>query len=298
MPGRMPLRSYFLSLLAFILTASIMIGGQQTAGDKPELISPLGMKYFAQKDEKGAIAAAEEKLKADPKNIDNIIALGLAQAGIWRYHDAIGTYTRGIKLAPENAMLYRHRGHRYISIRQFQKATDDLEKAAKLNAKDFDIWYHLGLSYYLRADFSRAVTAYESCLAVVDEQMKSDPAKTDDSLASISDWLYMAYRRAGQQEKAARLLERIKPGMKVKENSDYYNRLLMYKGLKNEAELLSMENATPLQIATLGYGVANWNLYNGRKDRAMEIFRKITTGDYWPAFGFIAAEAELVRTRK
>jgi hypothetical protein len=29
-------------------------------------------------------------------------------------------------------------------------------------------------------------------------------------------------------------------------------------------------NHTPLQIATLGYGMATWNLYNGRKDRAMQ----------------------------
>jgi tetratricopeptide (TPR) repeat protein len=291
-------RRSFLFLIVTALTASILSGGQQPAGDKPELISPLGVKYFAQKDDQGVVAAAEAKLKADPKNIDNIIALGLAQAGIWRYRDAIATYTRGIKLAPENAMLYRHRGHRYISTRQFQKATADLEKAAKLNAKDFDIWYHLGLSYYLRGDFARAVTAYESCLAVVDEQMKSDPAKTDDSLVSIADWLYMAGRRAGQTEKAARLLDRIKPALKVKENSDYYNRLMMFKGMRQEGDLLNLENATPLQIATLGYGVANWHLYNGRNERAMEIFRKIASGSYWPAFGFIAAEAELVRARK
>jgi tetratricopeptide (TPR) repeat protein len=292
------MRLPFLPLFALTLAVAMLPAGQQPAGDKPELISPLGMKYFSQKDEKGAVAAAVEKLKTDPQNIDNIIALGLAQAGIWRYHDAIDTYSLGIKLAPNNAVLYRHRGHRYISTRQFNKATSDLEKASKLNAKDFDIWYHLGLSYYLRGDFVRAVRAYESCLAVVDEQMKNDPAKTDDSLVAISDWLYMSYRRAGSADKAARLLERIKPGMSVKENSDYYNRLMMYKGLKQEEDLLNMEKATPLQIATLGYGVGNWNLYSSSKERATEIFRKITSGDYWPAFGFIAAEAELARARR
>ncbi len=298
MAVQLPIRGASLFLIVTALTATTLSGGQQSAGDKPELISPLGMKCFAQKDENGAVAAAEAKLQADPKNIDNIISLGLAQAGIWRYHDAIATFSRGIKLAPNNAMLYRHRGHRYISTRQFQKATADLEKAAKLNPKDFDIWYHLGLSYYLRGDFARAVTGYESCLAVADDQTKSDPAKTDDSLVSTADWLYMAYRRAGQAEKAASLLARIKPNLKVKENSDYYSRLMMYQGSRNEEDLLNMQSATPLQIATLGYGVANWHLYNGRSERAMEIFRKIVSRSYWPAFGFIAAEAELVRARK
>jgi hypothetical protein len=55
-----------------------------------------------------------------------MIALGRAQATAWRYSDAIETYTRGIKVAPANAMLYRHRGHRYISTRQFDKAVTDL----------------------------------------------------------------------------------------------------------------------------------------------------------------------------
>jgi hypothetical protein len=31
---------------------------------------------------------------------------------------------------------------------------------------------------------------------------------------------------------------------------------------------------------------------------AEEFFRRIVSGKYWPAFGFIAAEAELARNKK
>jgi hypothetical protein len=85
--------------------------------------------------------------------------------------------------------------------------------------------------------------------------------------------------------------------MQVKENKSYYDRLLFYKGLKKEEDLVNVEKATDLEIATVGYGVANWHLYNGNRAKAEEYFRKIVSGKYWPAFGFIAAEAELARKK-
>ena len=41
-------------------------------------------------------------------------------------------FSKGIALYPDNPKFYRHRGHRYISIRQFAKAQADFEKAAQL----------------------------------------------------------------------------------------------------------------------------------------------------------------------
>jgi hypothetical protein len=53
-----------------------------------------------------------------------------------------------------------------------------------------------------------------------------------------------------------------------------------------------------LALATQGYGVGNWYLYNGDEKRAMDIFNKVVEGNYFSAFGFIAAEAELHRLIK
>ena len=263
----------------------------QTPAPTPEITSLLGVQYFSQPDAKGEIKAAEEKLAADPNNIDLLIVLGRAQANVWRYQDAIATYTRGIKIAPTNALLYRHRGHRYISTRQFDKAIADLERATKLNDHDFDIWYHLGLAYYLKGNYDKALKAYEHCRAVAEKEGK------DDSIIAVSDWLYMTYRRAKKNDEAAQVLARITPNMNVKENKSYFDRLLFYKGLKQEAEIFNLEKAADLEIATVGYGLGNWHFYNGNRTKAEEYFRKITAGKYWPAFGFIAAEVELARKR-
>jgi len=277
-----------LSATRFLVIAiTVTVASAAQTQNEPEVVSPLGVKFYSLPDEKSVVAEAEKKLAADPKNIDLIIALGRAQATVWRYRDAIATYTRGIGMDPSNAMLYRHRGHRYITTRQFDKAVADMETAAKLNDKDFDIWYHLGLAYNLKGRFEDAAAAYEKAYAV---------SEKDDSRIAASDWLYMSYRRAGDKAKAARALERIKPDMKVEENKSYFDRLMLYKGLKKETDILN-DKLTDLEIATVGYGIANWYLYNGDKAKAKELFQKITSGKYWPAFGFIAAETELTRIK-
>ena len=277
------------AILSLLLICSI--SAITLAQAEPEATSLLGTKLFAQPDEKNEVAAAAEKLSADPKNIDLFIALGAAQAKFWRYRDAIDTYTRAIEIAPQDARLYRHRGHRYISTRQYSKAVADLNRAVTLNDRDYDIWYHLGLAHYLRFDFGQAEEAYRRCL------MAAVKSGSDDSLVAVSDWLYMTYRRSNRHEDAKEVLARITPEMKVKENKSYFDRLLFYKGLKKESEIINAEKATDLEIATVGYGLGNWYLYNGDRPKAEEYFKKIVAGKYWPAFGFIAAEAELARRR-
>src|SRR2546427_30263 len=90
-----------------------------------EYRSPAGVEYRSQHDT-GAIARAESALGADPRNVDRIIALGVAQSGVRQYREAIATFTHGLELAPNSALLYRWRGHRYLSTRQFDRAMDDL----------------------------------------------------------------------------------------------------------------------------------------------------------------------------
>jgi tetratricopeptide (TPR) repeat protein len=287
------IRAATVLLLAFPLFPSFAVAAQtpMTQG-KVEIVSLLGVRHYAQVDTKNEIKAAEIKVLNDPKNVELLIALGRAQANVWQYHDAIDTYSRATRIAPDNALLYRHRGHRYISIREFDKALKDLKRAAQLNDHDYDIWYHLGLAYYLKGEFASAAEAYKSCLAVAEKNAK------DDSIIAVSDWLYMTYRRMKKEAEAKQILDRITPDMKVVENKSYFDRLLFYKGLKTEAELVNLEKATDLEIATVGYGLGNWYLYNGNPAKAEEYFRRIVAGRYWPAFGFIAAEVELARKGK
>ncbi|NIM90861.1 MAG: tetratricopeptide repeat protein [Candidatus Aminicenantes bacterium] len=264
--------------------------------EKPEVISLLGKKLYAAPAEgeellklQNELKEAIKKVEADPENPEHLIMYGRRLAYLWKYHDAIDVYTRGIKIHPDQAMLYRHRGHRYISIRKFDLAVKDLTKASELNDHDFDIWYHLGLAHYLNGEFENALGAYQNCL-------KS--AQDDDAKIAISNWLYITLRRLGKKEEAAEVLDKIKEGMGVVENQSYYDLLFFYKGLKSEAEIEALAEVSDLDMATIGYGIGCWHLYNNNSTKAKVYFEKIMKGRYWPAFGFIAAEAELFRLKE
>src|SRR5207245_10965356 len=77
------------------------------AAQSREYRSPAGVEYRAQRDT-GAIARAESALAADSRNVDRIIALGVAQSGVRQYREAIETFTRGLKLASNNEIGRAH----------------------------------------------------------------------------------------------------------------------------------------------------------------------------------------------
>jgi tetratricopeptide (TPR) repeat protein len=257
------------------------------------------------------LAAANAAFVKDPDDADAIIWVARRLGYLGRYREAIAVLTRGVAGHPRDIRLYRHRGHRYISVRELDKAVADLSKAADLivanripdqvepdgdpnpqnvptSTSHFNVYYHLGLAHYLKGEFEPALAAYRECLKY--------STGSDDRLVATSDWLYMTLRRLGRADEAAKVLQPITKDLKVIENQSYWHRLLMYKGEKSADELLSPRE-DGIELATYGYGVGNWYLYNGQTDKAVEVFRRVVAGPMWPAFGFIAAEAELARAR-
>lgn len=244
--------------------------------------------------------------EADPHDADALIWYGRRLGYLQQYRDAIAVFTHGVEEHPEDARMYRHRGHRYISTRQLDAALADYAHAATLiegqpdeiepdgqpNARGIptstlqsNIWYHYGLTQYLMGDFEAALDSYEGYLGVT-----SNP----DQLVAISHWYYMALRRLGRDEEAAQILEGITADLDVYENGSYHDLLLMYKG-EIEAGTLWGGQEDALGSATVGYGVANWHLYNGRTDEAVAALEQVLETGQWASFGFIAAEAELAR---
>lgn len=243
------------------------------------------------------------------QSADNIIWFGRRTAYLGRYKDAIRIYSDGIKKFPADARLYRHRGHRLITLRCFDDAIADLEQAAKLikgkpdeiepdglpNARNIptstlqsNIWYHLGLAYYLKGDFERALTAYREAEKV---------SKNPDMLVATTHWLYMTLRRLGRDKEASQTLAPIKNDFELIENVDYYKLIRLYKGQLDPANLWIeiSQRTNSLSNATLGYGLGNWYLYNGQRADAEKVFRQVTAGNQWSSFGYIAAESELKR---
>ncbi|MFC1501956.1 tetratricopeptide repeat protein [bacterium] len=252
------------------------------------------------------LAQAKKQYNANPNKVDNIIWYGRRIAYTGNYREAIRIYSLGIEKFPDDARLYRHRGHRYISIREFKRAVRDFEKASELihgkvdqiepdgmpNAQNIpvstlhtNIWYHLGLAHYLNSDLEEALEVYQKGI---------DASTNDDNIVSTAHWLYMTLRRLGRKKDAENVLRLIRTEMNVIENTAYHQLCLFYKGSLPLKSLTNPEFSNIMNDA-VAYGAGNWFLYNGEKEKAETIFKNILKGESWSSFGYIAAEADFVR---
>jgi len=256
-------------------------GSRPAAAQSTQYRSPAGVGYVAQADT-GAVARAESALAADPRNVERIIALGLAQSGIRRYREAIETFTRGIAIAPDNAVLYRWRGHRYLSVRELDRARADLEHGLALDSNCYGCLYHLGIVRYVSGDFAGAAQAFRRALPRAPEP---------GEYAGSNDWLWMSLSRAGRPADAQALLDHITDSLPA--GNAYTQRIALYRGRVGPEQAFTPADTGDIQVATLSYGVGNWYLVRGDTARARGYFERSVRSGGWPAFGFIASEAEL-----
>jgi tetratricopeptide (TPR) repeat protein len=255
------------------------------------------------------LRAAEKKYRADSINDEQIIWYGRRLAYMGNYKDAISVYTKGINLHPANARFYRHRAHRYITLRCYDNAIADLLKAVELTRDQIDeiepdgipnekniptstlhtnIYYHLGLAYYLKGDNRQALLAWEKCLDISD---------TDDMKVATLNWLNLVLRKMGRQKDAEQHLKVVSKDMEIIENHDYYNILLTYQ-TNDESKLMEKtQHQETLSNATLGFALGTYYQLKGETNKAKEVFEKVVAGKQWSSFGYIAAEAELVKMK-
>jgi tetratricopeptide (TPR) repeat protein len=247
---------------------------------------------------------ARQAAEAAPGDADKLVWHGRWAAYAGDYREAIRIFTRGTRNFPADARFYRHRGHRYISIRAFDWAIRDLEKAAALiegkpdevepdgnpnprgipvSTLHSNVYYHLGLAYYLKGDLERARSVYDKGLGT---------APNDDMRVATAHWLWMTLRRLGREAEAAKVLEPIRPGLDIIENIVYHRLCLFYKGEIAETEIAGAGGEATTNDAA-AYGLGNWRFVNGDTDGAKRIFSRILEGPSWASFGYIAAEAAL-----
>jgi tetratricopeptide (TPR) repeat protein len=302
------MRLVFITLLFFSLYANAEEQEATSLLGKPLYRPVLDEKMRIEFEQK--LSQAKNDYAKNPDDADAIIWLGRRTAYLGRYRESIDIYTRGLAKHQRNPKLYRHRGHRYLTIREIDKAIQDFQRAAELiqgrkdeiepdglpNPKNIptstlntNILYHLGLAYYLKGDFPQAEGAYRKCLKFI---------KNDDMLVAVTHWLYMTLRRQGKKEEAEKLLQPIRSKMNIIEDFDYHALVLLYKGERKAEDLLQSAKIQGLAGATVAYGVGNWYFYNDQKEKALMTFRRIIEGKEWASFGYLAGEAELARMKE
>ena len=272
------------------------------------------------------LSEAHARWQAAPDDADALIWYGRRLGYLGQFREAVEVFSEGIQRHPEDARMWRFRGHRWITLREFDKAVADLERASQLiqgqpdetepagapNARGIDldtlhenVWYHLALARFLRGEHAQALADWEACLATV---------RNDDGRAMCAYWIASAAARAaataqaqGDATQAAALRARgaaalagIRPDMDIVEYVSYHRLALAWKGALDPDALLAaarQDAEGDIDLATVGFGVGNWHLCRGEPEVARAIFAEIAGGASWHAFGHIASEAELARTQ-
>src|SRR2546428_3068260 len=253
-------------LVAASVAATAPAGGQSV-----QYRSAGGVECRAQRDT-GAIARAESALAADPQSVERIVQLGVAQAGARQFREAIQTFTRGLTIAPNDAVLYRWRGHRYLSVRQFDRALDDLTRGSRLDSTNYGIWYHLGIVRYARGDFPGAADAFARA-----QRRPPDAAE----LAGATDWLWMALSRAGRAAEGRALLGR--PPHPPAAAHAYAPRPRLDRRQIRPHDAFTPARTRDIAEGELSYGVGNWYLVRGDTAHARAWFERSVRSGGWPA---------------
>ncbi len=266
------------------LALGIALGSASLAPARAQTVqyrSPAGIEYRSLADT-GPVARATHALAADPRNVDKFIALGVAQAGARQAREAVETFTRGLAVSPNNAMLLRWRGHRYLSLREFDKAMADFNRAARIDSTIYGIWYHRGIVRFMRGDFAGAADDFARAIPLA-----PDPGE----LAGSTDWRWMSLARAGRAAEAKAFLAQRTDSLKT--DVAYARRLKLYRGEITPEQLITSADTEDVQLATLSFGLGNWYLVRGDRAQARQWFERSVKSGGWMGFGFIVSEAEL-----
>lgn len=291
-------------------SSSVTIAEQEKNG---EAISFLGKTFFRPEDDSTSFLQKDSLLQeantiyqTDTNDLNSFIWYGRRLASMYRFRDAITIFSAGIIIHPEAPELYRHRGQLYIITRNLNAAIHDLSKAASLsmtrtieiepdaipNKLDlpltnlrFNIYYYLGLAWYLKGDDKKAIDAFSSC----------GPFAVNPDLSVIETyWLYLSFQRMGDKDSAVSLLSTVDPNDEIIENDAYLRTLLMHNASLDVVDLngiIADSITNPIEL----YGIANWYTWRNRTAEA-SIFRyKILSSTDWTNIGYIAAEADSSR---
>jgi tetratricopeptide (TPR) repeat protein len=257
-------------------------------------------------------AAYDEALatwEATPDSENAIIWLGRRHAYLGRFRKSIETYTEGLSALGESPRLLRHRGHRFITVRELDSATRDLTRAAELirgqpdelepdgqpNAQNVplstlhsNIWYHLGVAEYCRGNWVAALAAFSERVPL---------ATNDDQRVSTAYWRWLCMRRLYRFDDAREVAMSIEPSMTILENESYFAAMLAVREFETGGTPLSL--AAPESSAAQHYAmaVAELTREDGNLIAARTRLRWVRVTTNWVGFVCIAAEADEVRLR-
>jgi len=249
------------------------------------------------------LAAAETELaRVAADGEDDVAAtvwVGRRLGYLQRWRDAIAVYRRGLQAHPDEPHLLRHRGHRWLTLREFEAARGDLLRAWEVtrglpdeiepdgqpepgrpphSTLQGNIAYHLGLAQLCLGDFAAAARAFGDALAL---------ARNDEMRVAAAHWLWCASMRCGDEAAARAAVAPLQGDLDVVENRGYLQLCRVYRGDLDAGSLTAGEGS---KGAVLAFGVAHLAAVRGEPGAAAAL-RAVALRPDWPSFGVMVAEA-------
>ena len=235
---------------------------------------------------------------------DDYIEAGRLLTAVNRYHDAIDVYTKGIEKFPNSFKLLRHRGHRYMSAREFGSAIVDLRRGDNILGTDdsvleynqdgyatgsykYWIWYHIGLYHFFHGDYEQGAQAFENCLSMAIDNKNRTGSRS---------WLFETYQKLGDVDRARDIIAPITADFDVDQEYSYFKKIMLYKGILQPGDLVDLNKVTSEWTGgdiSRAYGVAIWHSINDRKDEALAVYQKILETPHWNSWAYVMTDYEV-----
>lgn len=250
----------------------------------------------------GSLDSARAAVTRAPDDLNATIWLGRFVGYTGDFEQAVGIYTASLATRPDEPWLLRHRGHRYVSLRKFDEAIADLQRAYDLTSGRADevepdgmpnpsgiptstlksnIRYHLALAHFLKGNYPAAATFWEEDAKV---------AANLDHRVAATFWWVLSMARMGDMPRVQEALAPIRADWEIIENGSYHLGLLWMKGQKTDAEIRAAMD-TPAELQAIGNGMAQWHFAQGRREQATRLVREILATGPSASFGYLGAEA-------
>lgn len=270
---------------------------------------------------------AEARYLANASEL-NLVWLARVDGFLYNWDSALKLLAKGDAKFPDSFRVPRHTGHRMLGRRNVAEAATQLERARQhvqgvpataeffpaevsgvpgvpKSSSQFNIYYHLGLSYFLAGNYTAAASVYEEGFKWA--FTKYDEG--DDAFIAMNYWLVNSYQRIqtpSALDASAKLLANVssdRSNYHVVENLGwgYYYGLLLWKGEKTPEEVLSIAAKEPnLALDTYGYAVAQFLYAQDSQEehrQARQLMCIIRADPMWSAFGYLGSEYDLFRSQ-
>jgi tetratricopeptide (TPR) repeat protein len=196
--------------------------------------------------------------------------LGVALNKVGQFEEAIKSLSEAITYANDSLLIeYEHSG---LTLNN---------KKTVYNVK-FNIWYYLGLSYYMKGNYDKAISSFRRC---------EKYTNNNDLKVVIANWLYTAFAKIGNLDLAEAEIMSIPINMRLIEikSRKYHDLIMLYRGLVTPS-ILTKRNGID---ADVGYGIGNYYLINGQVKNAISAFNRVISTEQQELIGYMAIEKEL-----